>query len=73
MMKHLDIPPLQSLAEIYTGSPDSDPNRVVIARLMDLAPKLDFHLQRLEIAEALQSIVDVLKQVCPIDTSLNQC
>jgi hypothetical protein len=64
MMTHLEKGTPQTLTSIHEKSLDSDPNRKVISHLAELAPSVGTCLQDLEIGEALDKIVNVLKLVC---------
>ena len=55
----------RTLANIYKEASTGDPNREVILQMAKLAPKVKSSLIELEIAEALDSIVSLLRLVCP--------
>jgi hypothetical protein len=62
----------RTLENIYKDASTSDPNREVILQMAKLAPKVKSSLLELEVAEALDSIVSLLRLVCPnIHTSFD--
>jgi len=72
MIAHLKKAPVQTLTDIYTNSPSGNLNRELIVRLMELSPKVESCFRDLEIGEALDSVMGVLKLVraiCLIPTS----